>query len=139
MTDQTAKENTANTPPPLPQKRNKLWRVIQIAIGIILGAFLLLKMTAGLASPDLELLRTDAVIRSDGMALQVTNVGRSTITINDITVNDRPDCTISVMFGSEFSPITLKVGDRKMLISACQIIRANVKTDQGSGSYSFSR
>jgi len=139
MTDQTAKANTANTPPPLPQKRNKLWRGFQIAIGITLGAFLVLKVVAGLASLDLELLRTDAVIRSDGKALQITNVGRSTITINDITVNDRSDCAVSISFGPEFSPITLKVGDKKMLISSCQIIRANVKTDQGSGSYSFSR
>lgn len=139
MTDQTAKANTANTPPPLPQKRNKLWRGLQIAVGVILGAFLLLKVIAGLASPDLELMRTDAFIRNDGKAFQVTNVGRSTITINDITVNDRSDCSVSISFGSEFSPITLKVGDKKMLISSCQIIRANVKTDQGSGSYSFSR
>lgn len=138
MTDQIAKANIADTPPPLPQKRRKFWRGFQITVGVILGAVLLFKVIAGLASPDLEIMRTDALFRDDGKALQVTNVGRSAITINDITVNDRSDCSVSVLSGPS-SPITLKVGDKKMLFSSCQIIRANVKTDQGSGSYSFSR
>lgn len=138
MTDQITEANIPNTPPPFPQKRKKFWRGFQIAVGTVLGAILLLKIGAGLASPDLELMRTDAFLRNDGKAVQVTNVGRSTITINEITVNDRSDCSVSALSGPA-SPLTLKVGDKKMLFSSCQIIRANVKTDQGSGSYSFSR
>jgi len=138
MIDQVTQASITNTPPPLPQKKKKFWRGFQITVGIIFGGILLLKVVAGLASPDLELMRTDAFLRSDGKALQVTNVGRSTITINDITVNDRSDCSVSTLSGPA-SPMTLKVGDKKMLFSSCQIIRANVKTDQGSGSYSFSR
>lgn len=138
MIDQITEAKIANTPPPLPQKRKKFWRGFRIAVGVILGTIFLFKVVVGLASPDLELMRTDALFRDDGKALQVTNVGRSTITINDITVNDRSDCSVSTLSGPA-SPMTLKIGDKKMLFSSCQIVRANVKTDQGSGSYSFSR
>lgn len=77
----------------------------------------------------------------DQMTIVLQNVGRSPITILEITANDRKDCafrkTIANNNPSQFN-VKLQVGDAQSWFSAyCHIVRAVIKTDQGIYSYSF--
>lgn len=116
------------------------WRWLKFLIGMAAGGYLLLNLLGGFNSPELEVRRIGAILASDGLGLLVLNVGTKPITINSMTVNDRADCTVERMsFGTGPNPLPAKlnVGDKIMLLSSCRVIRAFVRTDQGSNTYSF--
>lgn len=137
MSDHTIDIPTASPPPPLPKKRS--WKWLKVTVWTALAVVLLLKLFASFSSLDLELTRKNAFRGDDGKALEVTNVGRSPITITDIIINERGDCTTAADPTQKFKPLTLRVGDKKVLFSDCQIVRATVQSDLGSGTYSFNR
>ena len=135
----TNSASVSPTPPPLPEKKKRSWRWLKISVWAALVLVLLLKLVASFSSLDLELTRRGGFLGDDGKALEVTNVGRGPITITDIVINDREECTTTNGPGDKFKPLTLRVGDKKILFSVCQIIRATVRSDQGSGTYTFGR
>ena len=140
MTEKTA------APPALPTENvnpKPKWRWLKITVGIIAAGFLAITILGSYNSPDLELVRRDLFDAArDGRVLEITNTGKKPLKIVGIKINDRPDCSISrlsIIEGPSPFPLTLKIGDKLSLMSSCQIVRANVDTDQGSGAYSFNR
>ncbi len=123
-------------PPPLPKKRS--WRWFKITVGILFGLILLVKILVSFSSLDLELTRKDAWRHDDGKGLEIVNVGRSPITITDIVINERSDCALATGPDGKLR-FTLGVGDKRLLGSQCQIIRAHIQSDQGTSTYSFNR
>jgi hypothetical protein len=137
MTEDGQTIDGAGAQSPKPQKRS--WRWLSRTVWVVLGVGFALRLLIGLTTPDLEVARTDGIFRDDGNTLEITNVGRSPITITSVVINDRADCPISTPRGSKFTALTLKVGDKRGLYGNCRIIRAELQTDQGSGTYSFNR
>lgn len=134
-------EQTYNSPPPTPTESTKpksKWRGLKIAAGILLGVVLVFKLVSSSSSVELELTRK----YSDGTVVEIINVGSTPIKITKVTINDRPDCTIRLfdpLKDSKGVPADLKVGDKVELWStSCRIVRANVETDKGSRTYTFS-
>jgi hypothetical protein len=136
MTDQTSP-----MPPPLQAAKPKGRRWFKIFMGVCAAIFLIVNLIKIAGSQiDLELTRQGAFLADDGKAVEITNVGNKPVNITGIKINDRDDCKagpLTLGAGGGNFPVTLKVGDKQMFISSCRIIRANVKTDSGSGTYSF--
>ena len=137
-------------PPPLyPTKPKRRWLWAKLIIGIVAAGFLVVGLIGAANSPSLELSRIGAVTGDDGMGIEIVNVGTKPIAITKITINDRADCSIrtlgQVLQGGinadpeneHFEGQRLAVGDKVTYISSCLIIRAQVETDSGSGTYSF--
>jgi hypothetical protein len=136
MNDQTTTNAAPPVPPSLPKKRS--WRWLQITVGVILGFVLLGKILLSFNSPDLELTRRGYLTADDGHVLEIINVGKSATKISSITINDRSDCAVDREPTAQ-APTVLNIGDKKKFLTACRIVRALVKTDHGSGTYSFNR
>lgn len=135
-------EHVSSEPPPLPATTSKRkWSSVKIIVGAIAGSFLVIALLGSTTSPSLEVRRRDAIIRDDRQELEVLNVGTKPLTITKIAINERDDCTIHrYPLTNEVRPLPaeLKVGDRLILYSSCQVIRAAIETDQGSNTYFFS-
>jgi len=132
----------ASVPPPLPSnlaQPKSSWGRWRIALVLIAGIIFALRFIG--SSPDLELTRKGLLFDGDGQAVEIVNTGSKTATIKAVQINDRTDCSLAsgMLQGDEFKPpVSLKIGDKLTLISSCRIIRVNVETDSGSGTYSFS-
>jgi hypothetical protein len=145
MTDQTA------TPPPVPpikkSARFKKTRIILFTIAILwLGSRLLSHLDlSALGSPNLD-------VQLDGSnSVILVNTGSKPVTIKGVTVNDRSDCKTATTYfdikdgrvlgeNFKFESTKLKVGDKlPVYIRGCNVIRAEIETDQGSVTYTFSR
>jgi hypothetical protein len=133
-------------PPPLPpiaSKPKRRWGWLKVAAAIVIGTLLVLRLLGSYNPIDLELVRRDLFDAArDGRVLEVTNTGSNPVRLTSMSINDRPDCSISRLSFVDDSPVypsTLKIGDRLSLVSSCQIIRVTVDTDQGSRVYSFNR
>lgn len=88
-----------------------------------------------------EVSRVDALIRDDGLGIEIVNISRAAITIKSVQVNERPECAAKPGFalgsrGGEF-PMNLKVGDKVTAIGSCRAVRVKILTDKQSISYSF--
>jgi hypothetical protein len=134
-------EQALNSPPPMPNptvKQKGKWRKTKIALGIVLGVVITFKIVSSVSSVDLELTRK----YSDGTVIEILNVGSNPIKVTNVVINDRPDCKVALfdlLKDSKGVPADLKVGDKIELWSpGCRIIRANVETDKGSRTYTFS-
>jgi hypothetical protein len=129
-------------PPPLPATTSKRkCTSVKIIVGAIAGSFLVIALLGSTNSPSLEVRRRDAIIRDDRQELEVLNVGTKPLTITKIAINERDDCSVHrYPLTNDVRPLPaeLKVGDRLILYSSCQVIRAAIETDQGSNTYSFS-
>jgi len=141
MTDQTA------VPPPLPTvkkpTRFKKTRIILFTIAILWIGSRLLSHLSDLASPDL------IIQKNNNNVIILTNKGSKPVTIRGATVNGRSDCKTgttslgesngyAVIGPLRFEPTVLKVGDQLEVYTAgCNVIRAEVETDQGSETYTF--
>lgn len=101
------------------------------AVAIIGLAALLLPDSSGL---EVELHR-------DRLSFSVRNVGNGPVTINDIGVNDRPDCSPGDMFSwvpnKKFPPKVLQIGDAWIRVTPCQVVRVKVTTDKETSTFSF--
>jgi hypothetical protein len=137
-------QQASAVPPPVPTspatpKKKRGW--LKLTLIIIAGAIFVLGISGSYNSVDLELTRKGVLFDGDGYAVEIVNTGSKTTTIKGVQINDRTDCSIAsgMMQGDEFKPpVSLKIGDKLTLISSCRIIRVNVETDTGSGTYSFS-
>jgi hypothetical protein len=149
MTDQTT------APPPLPQgmkkpTRYKKIRIVLFTIAVLWIGSRLLSYLSALGSPDL------AVQLGDYNSLTLTNTGSQPVTIKDVVVNGRSDCkTYTAFLGGKrvtsglaegmvsggvptFVPTELKVGDQLHVSTRdCNVVRAEIETDQGSATYTF--
>jgi len=131
-------------PPTLPdaaaKPKAKWWKIVVAVLG---GGILLLGVLARLNSVALEVRRIDLMFRDDGKVLEITNVGKTTISITGVIANDRTDCRLTklaLIQGQERPyPIQLKIGETQSFAGTCRVVRATVETDQGSESYTFSR
>lgn len=127
MTDQNPRN-----PPPIPTERPKARRGLKIFIGFCAAAFLMANLLKLGSGPKLEVERTGFFHR--GNIIKVLNVGDKEVTVTAVTVNDRPDCRSN----EKQESVTLKVGESMIFPSACRIVRADIQTDQGSVSFTFS-
>lgn len=121
-------ENTP-TPPPLPSAKRKSRRALKVFIGICAAVLLfanLLKIGGG---PKLEVERTGFL--HQGNIIKVLNVGDKEVTVLAVSFNDRPDCRLNE------KQVTLKVGESMIFPSGCRIVRADIETDQGTASFTF--
>jgi hypothetical protein len=133
-------EQASVSPPPAPSvntKPKKKWRWLRIIAGIIVGGLLIIRLVGGTSSPELQLTRMGAFMNDDGKAMAIVNTGTKPIKITKITINDRADCSPSRIIGPNYEKSPIQIGDKITLISLCLIVRADVETDQGSGTYSF--
>jgi hypothetical protein len=133
-------EQTTVSPPSVPNanaKPKSKWRWLRILGGIIVGGFLIIRLVGNANSPDLELTRLGALMNDDGKAIAIVNTGTKPIKITKITINDRVDCAPSRIMGPDYEKSPVQIGDKITLISSCLIVRADVETDQGPGTYSF--
>lgn len=134
-----------SVPPPIPSvsKPKRRWRWLKALLGILAAGFLVVRIFGSYHSVDLELVRRDLFDAAhDGKVLEMTNVDSKPIKLLRITINDRPDCSVSRLSFVDNSPLfptVMRVGDQLSLMSSCQIVRATVETDQGSNTYSFNR
>ena len=135
-----------SAPPPIPSvasKPKRKWRWLKIILGVLAAGFLVVRILGSYNPVDLELIRRDLFDAAhDGKVLEMTNVGSKPVKLVRITVNDRPDCSVSRLSFVDNSPLfpsLMRVGDELSLVSSCQIVRATVETDQGSNTYSFNR
>ena len=128
-------------PPPMPVIKtnpNDKWRWLKITIGIVAAGFLVIRLLGSSNSLPLELTRKSIIDRvQDGKIVEVVNVGSKPITITNVNINDRNDCAVFSPT-EQFQAITLKIGDVKLFVSACRIVRVTVQTTDGSATYSFS-
>jgi len=71
--------------------------------------------------------------------LVITNVGTRTVRVLDVSVNEREERKLfrGLLAIEEFKSQELKVGDQILLHSPCHIVRATIKTDASSRTYSF--
>jgi hypothetical protein len=134
-----------SVPPPIPSasKPKRKWRWLKILLGILAAGFLVVRIFGSYNPVDLELVRRDLFDAAhDGKVLEMTNVGSKPVKLLRITINDRPDCSVSRLSFVDNSPLfpsVMRIGDQLSLVSSCQIVRATVETDQGSNTYSFNR
>ncbi|MBJ7402204.1 MAG: hypothetical protein JHD07_02435 [Bradyrhizobium sp.] len=126
MTDQISPN-----PPPLPAEKPKTRRGLKVLIGFCAAAFLIANLLKLGSGPKLEVERTGFF--HQGNIIKVLNVGDKEVTVTAVTVNDRPDCR-----PNEQESVTLKVGESMIFPSACRIVRADIQTDQGRASFTFS-
>ena len=140
MSDQTS--DSAATPSGSPtQKKKGLWWKLPLAA---VGAIGLMISLFGLdQSLDLEIEQEASAL---GILLEITNKGKSPISITGLKVNDRDDCAIGpinlsrIAMGqgpAKLSPTELKVGQQLVLGSSCRVVRLRVTTDKGSDTFEF--
>lgn len=127
MTDQNS-----STPPPIPTEKPKAWRGLKILIAVCAGVFLLANLLRIGSGPKLEVERTGFL--HQGNIVKVLNVGDKEVTVTAVSFNDRPDCRSN----QKQESVTLKVGESMIFPSACRIVRADIQTDQGGASFTFS-
>lgn len=128
-----------------PQRRGTWWLVSILVTGIAGLVFLL---NGAFSRLDLEV-RRNLFTRTDGLIIEVINVGTKPIRLLNISINDRSDCSAKTpmqmhdqLFAPEsrnvaFAARTLNVGDRASYNSNCLIVRAKIQTDRGSAMFSF--
>lgn len=134
--------NSPVSPTDLPahQPAKSTKRPFVIGLLIVVGLFLIgALLSGGGGSLGLEVTRQDFLFRSDGLQLEIMNVGSGPIRVDQITINGRSDCTTIPVAGEamKFSPTVLKVGDTTRIYGSCKIVRAAIRTEQGSAEYSF--
>jgi hypothetical protein len=123
-------ENTP-TPPPLPYAKPKSRRALKVFIGICAGVFLLANLLKIGTGPKLEVERTGFF--HQGNIIKVLNAGDKEVTVLAVSFNDRPDCRLNEKQDS----VMLKVGESMIFPSGCRIVRADIETDQGTASFTF--
>ncbi|MCK1364072.1 hypothetical protein [Bradyrhizobium sp. 62] len=124
-------ENTP-TPPPLPSAKPKSRRGLKILIGVCAAMLLLANLLKIGGGPKLEVERTGFF--HQGNIIKVLNVGDKEVTVLAVSFNDRPDCRPN----EKQESVTLKVGESMIFPSGCRIVRADIETDQGTASVTFS-
>jgi hypothetical protein len=83
---------TIQPPPLLVAKPKKKWRWFMITAGLILGVVVLLKLVDGYNPVELELRRANLFDAArDGRAVEIINVGKESLKIMNITINERAD------------------------------------------------
>jgi hypothetical protein len=101
---------------------------------LILGAFGILAILLLLIGifGDSDSLR---VVYENGL-LTIQNVGDKPVQIKGITINDRADCKVI-----DLLPIAdaLKVGDSRLLMTSCEVVRTTITTADGTETYYFSK
>jgi hypothetical protein len=114
------------------------WRWLTIILGCIFGLGLLTAIY-NYDPLDLEVNRIGWLRADDGHAVEILNVGSGPTTVQQVQVNGRGDCMVarSMMAGDQFRPVNLKVGEKLNLISTCRIVRATIRTNNGSNTYNF--
>ena len=116
---------------PRPSIFGRIVRFIFFGILGIVGLVVLLAFLGSDSDVDLRVVLRDGLDRGDRNALFVTNVGKHPVTITDIVVNDRKDCSVVTL------PKTLQIGDEGLFASSCKVVRITVVTDGGQESFSF--
>ena len=111
--------------------------VPKIILGILVLTALVGILFAGGNDLNLKIVRTDENFRGDGVILDITNVGQKQVRIVSIVFNERDDCPPLAYAAMPFKARDLKVGDGLRVYSICRIIRATLKTSEGSETYSF--
>lgn len=133
--------------------------LIYSIFGIAILGFVGMIIDFASGSPELE-------VQVQGKSLFVKNIGTSSIKILDVSVNDRKECTLELnfpgwseerrhkawVFGGRYTNMAtneyqenseriLKIGEVGIFPPALcsgSIVRAYIKTDQGSNTYEFS-
>jgi hypothetical protein len=113
-----------------PKKR---WRWWHIALGGTLGLFLV-SLLGG--SPGLK------VTLSRNGEIQIQNIGRKSIELRGVRVNDQANCKVVTMLNlgnpdANPWPISLDVGGGIGLIPFCRAVRVAIDTTAGSSTYEF--
>ncbi len=126
---------TALESDPKKKKRSLFGRMIRWTIYglVIIGAVDIISDVFG--GPDAPNDDAQLSVEADASnTVKITNVGRETLAVKNIRINDRDDCkanfAIFNLLGVNNNP-TLKVGDSLTFTSNCQPIRLKVDTDRG--------
>jgi hypothetical protein len=113
-------------------------------IALAAAATLIFIVMLALSSEDSLSLTVQVVPHPLAQIVEVTNSGSKPITIQNITVNERKECTsnkmhkdLSVMFGGGVFPVKLGVGDSTRISAGCAVIRVLIQSDRGSETYTF--
>jgi hypothetical protein len=113
-------------------------------IALAAVATLIFIVMLALSSEDSLSLTVQVVPNPLAQIVVATNSGSKPITIQNITVNERKECTsnkmlrdLSVMFGGGIFPVKLGVGDSTRIAAGCTVVRVLIESDQGSETYSF--
>jgi hypothetical protein len=118
---------------------HRKWWYVGLAIAVLIGLFIAGGDSTG--SLGLDVKRSDWLRRGDGLVLQVINSGTRPITVTGLSVNDREDCKLFSLLpnkeASELLPYELKVGDQFRLNGSCRLIRVEIRTTSGSGTFEF--
>ena len=141
-----------------PAKRLRKWLIV--IAGVVFIGYGLANLDLS-SSPDLEV-RTQKYPARSGLI--ITNTGSDAVQIVDITLNDRPECTMSLSQNAPATsdeqrhkawvanglfakldihsqaPRTLKIGESVQWLASCDdddIVRAEIRTDKGAGTYTF--
>lgn len=133
----TAESSITDLAKPPPSKALPLCSCM-VAMWLILSSLL-----TGCGEPNpLEVRVTRGIF---SLQLQITNVGKDKIDIREVIVNDRPDCDFfldptdaDAARQARLSPRTLNVGDVAYHNVRCTVVRARIRTSQGTFEYSFS-
>jgi hypothetical protein len=77
-------------------------------------------------STQFQVRRVDNLFRNDGQGLEIVNIGQTQVTIKNVQVNERPECSAKPTLalgsrGGEF-PMTLNVGDKVTVVGNCRAI-----------------
>jgi hypothetical protein len=110
-----------------------------IPLAIISGILVFHQITSD--NLGLQVVRKD-YLSNDGLALIFTNIGSAPINVLQVSINDRAECTVGKPVGlfvreKVLASEILQVGDVLTLVSNCRVIRAEIKTDRGTGRFSF--
>ena len=96
---------------------------------VLVGLLILTGVAIGVSDGDDDL----AVIAEKNL-IKITNVGDGSVEITNLLINDRKECaSIDLLAGGTI----LKVGDERLYISPCNVVRATVTTKTGSNTYTF--
>ncbi len=89
-------ESFGTYPPPLPTEANQtalksdhgaIWLIVVIVVGVLGGLFLsIAKVIESLATPSLKVVR-------EFPGIHIQNTGSTPVTIIDVVINDRDDCS----------------------------------------------
>ena len=114
-------------------KAKRSWRWWHIALALLLGIFVL-SLLGG--SPDLR------VSLNRNGEIQIQNIGRKSIEVRGVRVNDQANCKVVTMLNlanpdASPWPINLDVGGGIGLIPFCRAVRIAVDTNAGASTYEF--
>ena len=89
------------------------------------------------SSDDLGLeLRADRGAAINGVL--ITNVRPEPITLLDVAINGGENaCAPNALFSGPYKNVVLRTGQRAVLSASCEIVTVTVKTNKGTGTYSF--